>query len=720
MGNWREKLSLSPASVLLLTLLFVVVVQGTAIYFLLHQPWTGLRLEPDRESGFVRVVAVADNSPASGKFQPGQILVAIIGDNGRVPLNALARLESSEIATRSVHDAFLALQGCLSDMLFSAESITYITTDNKKITINPLDTTPFLDIPSTFWLLFIIGLIGLGSGILAWTYKPNILGAKLLLGAAFSSYLFHLAFAVMVARELSFTSITIESLAFLELFFAHIYVIFLFSILSSYPHRLVPNHILFIYAWLNILLVIGFGLRWFEIPVHQFYFPFMPPYLFSIWLSYQQWKRSSQKPIDRAAIIVMQLSIIIPAGLATLLYIVPLMIREPPIINAINMRIIEVSIFIGCAIAILRFRLFEVEYWWFKSWLWVLGGAAVILVDMTLIWLFHTPQIYALGLSVLLAGFVYFPLRQWLLGKLMPLDAQSLQDFIPQFSAAIAKARSAAEFEKGWQTALQARFIPLHITVQSSDIQEPQLAENGLHLRVPGMTQGKAYQLSGKQKAARLFGKADIQAAESLLGIARMAFTASESRKQAILAERERLLHEMHRTVGRRLQQLAEELHEPHLRRAADETVQTLDETVRLALPGTSLQLKDHLQQWETETRQRMEAASVRLDWQVGEGLEDRELSPRQMLELAQFVREAISNALKHAQPDRLVVHFRYDNGYLKVNVENDGDISPPQHWQSGTGLRSMDARVNALDGDWHIRHLAEQGCVRVGAVIPL
>ncbi|MEZ5480485.1 MAG: hypothetical protein R3E95_24285 [Thiolinea sp.] len=720
MANGPGRLSFSPASVLLLTLLFVIWVQGTALYFLLQQPWTGLRLEPDRESGFVRVAAVADNSPASGKFQPGQLLVSLADEQETIPLVALATRQSSEIAERSVHDEFLDLQGRLSDMLRSATPLTYTTLDGAKISLTPWQHTPFRSIPATFWLLFLMGMVGLACGVLVWTYRSERLGARLLLAAAVSSYPLHTVFAVMVARELALPEAVMEWLSLAELVCVHVYVVLLVSILAFYPHRVVPLETLWIFAALSLFILAGYYFRWFEIPVHQFYFPITAPYLFALWLSRQQWQKSVLQPLDRAAVLVMQLSILLPTGLVIAIFILPLMFQQQPLISSAAMRLIEVSVFIGYAVAILRFRLFEVEYWWFKSWLWVLGGAAVILVDATLIGLFQTPQFYALGLSVLLVGFLYFPVRQWLLGKLMPLDAQSLQDFLPQFSAAIAKARSPAEFETGWQSVLQARFVPLHITAQTKDMQEPQLSENGLHLWVPGLTAGKAYQLSGKQRASRLFGKTDMQTAESLRGIACMAFNASESRKQAILAERERLLHEMHQTVGKRLQQLAKELHEPQLRRAADATLQTLDETVRLALPGTSLELQEHLRQWETETRQRIKAASVRLDWRVGKGLEDRELSPRQVLELGQFVREAISNALKHAQPERLAVHFRYDEGYLQVNVENDGDILPAQSWQSGTGLRSMAARINALDGDWCIRHGVERGCVCVGAAIPL
>ncbi len=87
-ADWREKLALSPASVMLLTLLFIVLTQGAAVYTLLQQPWTGLRLEPDTVSGFVRVVSVDPGSPAEGKIPTGTILTDLMVDSDSIPLNA--------------------------------------------------------------------------------------------------------------------------------------------------------------------------------------------------------------------------------------------------------------------------------------------------------------------------------------------------------------------------------------------------------------------------------------------------------------------------------------------------------------------------------------------------------------------------------------------------------------------------------------------------------
>ncbi len=677
----------------------------------------------DDTSGFLQIVSVTDDSPAFGRLLPGQILTGIRVGKNSAPLSILVRTKPSEIARRSVHDAYIALQGRLFELIQSERPLLFMTSAGQEISVLAANKTPVSAIPGLFWFLFMIGLAGIVSATLVCLYRPDVPGAWLLLGATFSSFSLHTVFAIIAAKEIAFPAATMEWLTLAELVLIHVFVMFLFSILASYPYRLLSGEILAGYAGVNALLVAAYYFRWFEIPVHQFYFPFILPFLISIGLSHWQWKRSHQQALNRAAVLLMQLSVLVPSALAVLLYILPLMLQQPPIMDAISLRLVEVSLFIGCAMAILQFRLFVVEYWWFKSWLWLLGGAIVILLDMLLFGLLQIPQVYALGLSVVLAGFMYFPLQQWLMGKLMPLDARSLQDFLPSFSAAMANAAAPAEFEQSWQTVLRARFSPANLSdlsAQTGTVPAPQLSGNGLHLQVPALGMNRTYQLTGKQTASRLFNKTDVQTVSALLAIARLAYAASESREQAVLAERKRLLHDLHKTVGQQIQTLAARLPDAQQRKAAEATLQVLDETVRFALPGASLRLVDHLAEWQAETAQRVHLAGAELSWLADYTLAQQELSLRQLLEIAQFVREAVSNALKHASPARLVVSFLRQERVLQIRIDNDGDISPPRHWQPGTGMKSMEARINALNGELQIRHQRQEGILSIRAIVPI
>ncbi|MEB4591940.1 hypothetical protein VSS37_13185 [Candidatus Thiothrix sp. Deng01] len=375
--------------------------------------------------------------------------------------------------------------------------------------------------------------------------------------------------------------------------------------------------------------------------------------------------------------------------------------------------------FVGFAVGILRFRLFEVEYWWFKSWLWLLGGCLVVVMDMLLIGLLNTPQLYALGLSVMVTGFLYFPLRQWLLGKLIPMESQALQDFLPQFSGSLARADSPQAFEQSWQAVLQARFSPQHLARQAIPITQPELMENGLRLRVPALAGGEAFQLTGKHMASRLFNKADIKAVSALLDIARMACRASDAREQAVREERERLLHELQATVGDKLGKLADNLANPLHRKATEDALQTLESTVRLTLSAEPLGLQACLALWQAEISQRAALAGAQLDWRAAL-FEEYAFQPQQVFELSQFLHEAVSNALKHAHPPLLSVYFSLQAGCLQVSVGNDGEISPPGNWRAGTGMMGMARRLQRLNGSLQTRYQEQQGRVWLDASVPL
>jgi signal transduction histidine kinase len=60
---------------------------------------------------------------------------------------------------------------------------------------------------------------------------------------------------------------------------------------------------------------------------------------------------------------------------------------------------------------------------------------------------------------------------------------------------------------------------------------------------------------------------------------------------------------------------------------------------------------------------------------------------------------EAISNALRHAEPDHIAVTLRAGRGILALDVEDDGLGMPPPGGRDSTGLESMRARAQALGG---------------------
>jgi two-component system NarL family sensor kinase len=88
---------------------------------------------------------------------------------------------------------------------------------------------------------------------------------------------------------------------------------------------------------------------------------------------------------------------------------------------------------------------------------------------------------------------------------------------------------------------------------------------------------------------------------------------------------------------------------------------------------------------------------------------------------LVHVAREAVRNASKHAGVDAIEVSLRYDGGWrLTVSdagtgFDGNGD---GERTDSGFGLRSMRAQVQALGGRLHVHSAAQQGTT-VEAMLP-
>lgn len=726
----------TPLKVFAFLLLLVFSTQFWSLYILTEQPWTGIRTQllfgDSDKVGQSRLYIreIVPGSPAESAFQQAwsqnpddqnlkalgeleKILDKLEWDGNNFSLDPQIRTEPLAIRTYAEFAHYLDLQQQLHQAFTSGKPLGFTLRNGLTASLTPLDHTPLQGIPALYWQLFAVNLFGLMIGAVVWMYRPYRLEAFSLFIAGLSYYCFESLFAVLIVREFYFPPELMRLLTSLEGAFLNLFVWALFLIIAYYPNRLLPKRAIYLISILAVFLSLNYHTQWLELPFHCFVFQFVPIYLFGVWLIYRQWVRSERRPLDRTAALVLQLSAAIPCGIIMLFYSIPVIVGQPPILGIISTRLILVSTFIGWAIGILRFRLFEVEYWWFKSLLWIIGGVLVFLLDVVSLSLLHLSEHFSLGLAVILAGFLYFPLRQWLLQRLAPDKSQDLADFLPALSVNMATAITPEHFEKSWETALQSRFQPLDMRAVDTRLEKVYLNDNGLTLLIPDLAGKQGYRLSGKQRAARLFNQRDMQMTDSLLAIARMTSNASEMRHKAIVEERQRIMHDLHDTVGAKLMTVAHRLKEPEAKQEVREALATLRDTIRLSLKETPLYLEEYLADWRAEIDNRVEAAGVDLLWQQN-GIRQQQLLPKQVFELTQILRELVSNALKHAEPTLLEVMVWIEAGCLQIRIANDGRVKPPHNWKSGIGLKTLEKRIKQLGGQLSISLHQVDDCPRL------
>ncbi len=174
---------------------------------------------------------------------------------------------------------------------------------------------------------------------------------------------------------------------------------------------------------------------------------------------------------------------------------------------------------------------------------------------------------------------------------------------------------------------------------------------------------------------------------------------------QAAAAERERIHADLHDDLGARLLELIYAAPDRATADRARAILQDLRDVVSRSRgePGT---LQDVLASIRGEAVQRLAVAGAVLSWEEDDSLPDPLLDSASALHLHRIVREAISNALRHAgaRSLRIRVHAS-DAGELLLELTDDGSGGGqvPEAGGGGAGLDNMRARARELQGriDW-------------------
>lgn len=180
----------------------------------------------------------------------------------------------------------------------------------------------------------------------------------------------------------------------------------------------------------------------------------------------------------------------------------------------------------------------------------------------------------------------------------------------------------------------------------------------------------------------------------------RMQQALARSRLQAAAEERERIYADLHDDLGARLLQLVYAATDPQQADLARAALQDLRDVVTRSRgePGSLEHVLDDIRR---EAAQRLAAAGIELAWEAPEALPEVAIEPARALHLYRIMREAISNALRHAQAQRLRVRVRVGAAQLDLELTDDGSSGPPTS-PSGRGMRNMQARADQLQGAIH------------------
>ena len=204
-----------------------------------------------------------------------------------------------------------------------------------------------------------------------------------------------------------------------------------------------------------------------------------------------------------------------------------------------------------------------------------------------------------------------------------------------------------------------------------------------------------------------------------------------------MLAERARIAQDLHDDLGSSLTRISllsgllradkdnpdqVEVHAAKLTQSADQTVRALEEIVWAVRPGSdSLQsLVDYIAHFASEL---FEGTATRCRLDLPHDLPVRPLPPDVRHNIFLIVKEALTNALKHASAAEVNVQAKVASGVLEINIQDDGKgmMAPtPKVEGKRHGLENMRHRAKTIGGVLASQFSPGNGtCIRLTVPLP-
>ena len=666
----------------------------------------------------------------SAAIPAGAVLLSLRATTGGTafPLEASDLMEEPDVLPSYAQmDAFFARQQQIFDVLVQPQvTLRWQSSQIRGETVLSPQVRPIRSLPLLFWFQLAVSITGCLIACGVWVLRPHDWGARMFGVTGLLFPVFAMPAAVYSSRELALSADFFALLSASNHGGSMGFGAALCAIFMAHPKPLVrPVHLLWPFV-LFALWWLADVLRWVPSPAMGIQLLVMVEMLLAMLLAGVQWRRSQGDPLHRAALRWFILSMLVGSGLFILLIITTATLGWlPPMPQGYAFGFF-LFIYMGIALGLRRYRLFELDEWAFRMLLWVGSALSVVAVDALLIVALDWSAGPALGVSLWVCAALYFPARQWLWLRLAHQPDLQLHELMPDV-VRIAFQPSPQVQDGLWQDLLHRLYDPLHLEPAASGLVQAQIDEGGLALQVPACARLQAQRLRYPARGQRLFSNKDALFVNALMQLMDQAESSREAHERGARDERKRIARDMHDDVGARLLMLIHRAQSPELTELARAAMNDL-RTALNAMDAHAIPLVDALADWRAEASSRCEAAGVALTWTapplppMPDAMQTGfVLISRQKAILERALREGLSNALKHGQPHAVEIVVALESGSLALALalRNDGLPTDPVHWTPGRGLRGMRQRLQECGAQWHACRLPD-GRTEVGLRLSL
>jgi len=705
----------SPRHIITAGVLFSVACILISTALAINTSWLGFSLAP-HEDGLL-VTQVRSDGPAHGHLNVGDVLTATVSPSGAIfHLHALDIMEDPyDLQLYSEFDNFFSRQSAIYQQL-RQPSTTFLLADGKQVTLHSADKRPLSSLPFLFWFQLGCGFVSVLIGVGVYAFRQNEIAARCFALSSIGLMAIITAAAMYSTRELAIDGGLFYRLTLLNQYGTVLFVGLGTAVLWYSPRRISPLPMASILLALYSLFALLHSLEVWETLNVGIRFPIFLFVLLIITFSVFAWRTTRGRPASRAALKWLLYTWFTGIVLFLGLRLGPVALGFGSLIPQAVAWLVLVFIYVGVALGITRYRLFNLDRWVLKAWFWIFSGLAVVGVDIALISLLDidTPLATAIALAVI--GWIYFPLRQVLWTRFVPgLQRTDFENLFPEIlEITLAPGKERELFDK-WQNMLQRVYKPLEIKSLSNEeansINKVEITHNGLGLRLPQLPGGTALELSGAEQADRLFNTNDARFASAVWGLLDHAVQFRHALEQGAHKERQRIARDLHDDVAARLLTLVHRADDVDFEKLARQALGALRDTIYTLGTQTPPPLENLLADMRYDIQQRLEILDIQLEWEINGELEDVSLDPRQHINLQRVLQELVSNTIHHAQANKLTVHITISAQRIRTKVCDNGMGGNVDEWTAGKGLHNIQNRIKELNGTVNWQQIQPHGC---------
>ncbi len=341
-------------------------------------------------------------------------------------------------------------------------------------------------------------------------------------------------------------------------------------------------------------------------------------------------------------------------------------------------------------------------------------------LDLLFVGVFAFGRFASLALSLSISLALYAGARHWILSQLLGSSMLTTERMFEQLY------RVAREVEAQPQRtpALLAQllgelFEPLEVEIVERHSRKTRVAADGSSMRVPVPLLGGEDAMPGTlvqgavlvrfaQRGRRLFTSEDARLTDRIVEQLRRAVYFDKAVEQGRREERLRLAQDLHDDIGARLLTLMYKAQSSEMEEYVRHTLQDL-KTLTRGLAASNHRLSHASAEWKADLTHRLTAAQIDLKW-VFVFDDDILLTVVHWSALTRILRELVSNAIAHAQAQRLDIDFRLERDRIDLTITDDGVGRSPRAWSHGLGLGGVRKRVKQLGGEVEWREAAPRG----------